>query len=307
MTISCTVNLHVIILIAIGWNEINSHRIAFERFTNQLQREETWRSTCNWWSISVSGSFMVWPCVLKLSEEKNGTKKASASSGSETLTTSPPSTSWMSDPIIQYSTLCCFFSPQFSGHPGHSSTVTGVSDALRRSIMPTLKRRGRSYMKTRRDGSGAHGAGAAADNLKWGKKSDRMSRLPMKIEYERRRRSTKTIVRTTFPYIVLFSSSSSSFQIFSALNAIFFCYCCFNYGFCSSFFLLSVAVFIFNVFQTILETTKMHFFQTELAYVVFVILFNIIGMEINSNYPFSYNYYSFLLMESEKIFYIDYL
>uniref|UniRef100_A0A0A9H8M3 Uncharacterized protein n=1 Tax=Arundo donax TaxID=35708 RepID=A0A0A9H8M3_ARUDO len=103
---------------------------------------------------------MLRPCTLKLSEEKNGTKKASAASGSHTLTASLPSapSPSCSDAIIQYSTLCCLLiPPDDGGHAGNPAAVASGNGAASAPIMATWNRGGRSYMKTRRGGAAAGG------------------------------------------------------------------------------------------------------------------------------------------------------
>uniref|UniRef100_A0A0A9DAP2 Uncharacterized protein n=1 Tax=Arundo donax TaxID=35708 RepID=A0A0A9DAP2_ARUDO len=104
---------------------------------------------------------MLRPCTLKLSEEKNGTKKASAASGSLTLTASLPSAASpsCSDAIIQYSTLCCLLiPPDDGGHAGNPAAAVASEDrAASAPIMATWNRGGRSYMKTRRGGAAAGG------------------------------------------------------------------------------------------------------------------------------------------------------
>jgi hypothetical protein len=102
----------------------------------------------------VSGSVMLRPCTLKLSEEKN----ASAASGSRTRTASPPRADpSCSDAVIQYSTLCCRLTPPDDG--GHAGSADGVALAASGAIMPTWKRAGRPYMKTRSGGRAPGGEG----------------------------------------------------------------------------------------------------------------------------------------------------
>jgi hypothetical protein len=110
----------------------------------------------------VSGSVMLRLCTLKLSEEKNGTKNASAASGSRTRTASLPGADSApapscSDAINQYSTLCCRLTPPDDG--GHAGSADGVALAASGAIMPTWKRAGRPYMKTRSGGRAPGGEG----------------------------------------------------------------------------------------------------------------------------------------------------